>query len=152
LGHLLWSVSHPRLALLGRIAGGRALYKLHRYPEAQPIPGLTIVVLQSALLFFNADFVKRRLLKIAKATKPTDKWFILDAAAMNALDSTGIEALEDVRAHLEAKGVAFGIADLNSAARRIIDRAGLRDRLGADMIFPSTEGAVEAYEAKLSVK
>lgn len=148
LAHLLWSVSHPRLALLGRIGSDHALYKLHRYPEAQPIPGLTIVVLQSALLFFNADFVKRRLLKIAKATRATDKWFILDAAAMNALDSTGIEALEDVRAHLESQGVAFGIADLNSAARRIIDRAGLADRIGDDMIFASTDVAVEVYEAK----
>jgi sulfate permease, SulP family len=152
LAHLIWSASHPRLALLGRIAGGPALYKLHRYPEARPIPGLTIVVLQSAMLFFNADFVKRRLLKIARSTKATDKWFVLDAAAVNVLDSTGIEALEDVRAHLESQGVAFGIADLNTAARRIIDRAGLRDRIGADMIFPSTEVAVAAYEARVGAK
>jgi len=147
LAHLVWAASYPRLALLGQIPGSPALYKLHRFPEANAIPGLTIVVLQSALVFFNADYVKRRLLKIANATRSTDKWFILDAAAVNVLDSTGLEALEDVRAHLMERGVAFGIADLNSRARHIVERAGLRDRIGKHMIFPSAEIAVAKYES-----
>ena len=145
LVHLLWAASHPRLALLGQIPGSSGLYKLHRFPEARPIPGLTIVVLQSGLVFFNADYVKRRLLKIANATRSTDKWFVLDAAAVNVLDSTGIEALEDVRAHLAARGVEFGIADLNTRARHIVERAGLREQLARHMLFASAEAAVSAY-------
>jgi high affinity sulfate transporter 1 len=147
LAHLIWAASHPRVALLGRIAGSSGLYKLHRFPEARPISGLTIVVLQSALVFFNADYVKRRLLKIANATRSTDRWFILDAAAVNVLDSTGMEALEDVQSHLTERGVAFGIADLNSRARQMVDRAGLRERIAKQMLFASAEAAVAAYEA-----
>ena len=145
--HLIWAASRPRLALLGQIPGSSGLYKLHRFPEARPISGLTIVVLQSALVFFNADYVKRRLLKIANATRSTDKWFILDAAAVNVLDSTGIEALEDVQMHLIERGVAFGIADLNSSARQKVERAGFRDRTAKQMLFASAEAAVAAYEA-----
>src|SRR5690242_2122229 len=139
LAHLLWGTSHPRLALLGRIPGSAGLYKLHRFPKARPIPGLTIVVLQSALVFFNADFVKRRLLKIARATRATDWWFILDAAAVNTLDSTGVAVLEEIREHLAEAGVSFGIADLNTRARQIVNHAGVDERIGADMIFPSAE-------------
>jgi high affinity sulfate transporter 1 len=146
LAHMVWSASHPRVALLGRIPGSPGLYKLHRYPEAEPVPGLTIVVLQSALVFFNADFVKKRLLKIASATRATDKWFVLDAAAMNAIDSTGVETLVDVQSRLAERHVAFGIADLNSRARHIVDRAGLGDRIGTLMIFPSAEAAAAAYD------
>lgn len=152
LAHLLWAASHPRLALLGRIPGSAGLYKLHRYPNAEPVPGLTIVALQSALLFFNADFVKRRLFKIASATRATDRWFVLDAAAVNALDSTGIRTLEELQAHLADRGVAFGIADLNSRSRHVIDRAGLRDRMGTHMIFPSAEAALAAFEALSDTK
>jgi high affinity sulfate transporter 1 len=147
LAHLLWAASHPRLALLGRIPGSAGLYKLHRYPTAQPIPGLTIVVLQSALVFFNAEFVKHRLLKIAHATRGTDRWFILDAAAVNTLDSTGIAVLEEVRAALVETGVSFGIADLNSRARGIIDGSGMADRIGTGMIFASAEAATRAFDA-----
>jgi SulP family sulfate permease len=149
--HLLWSSSHPRLALLGRIPGSAGLYKLHRYPEAEPIPGMTVVVLQSALVFFNTDFAKQRLLTIARAARKNCRWFILDAAAMNALDSTGIAALEEVRAILAENGIKFGLADLNSRARRLIDHAGMTDRVGADMIFTSAEAAVAAFEAQPSV-
>jgi MFS superfamily sulfate permease-like transporter len=147
LAHLIWAASRPRFALLGRIAGRPGLYKLHRYPEAEPIPGLTLVVLQAGLVFFNADYVKRRLLKIANATRATDKWFVLDAAAVNVLDSTGIDALEEVRAHLAGRGVLFGLADLNYRSRQKIERAGLRDRLDKQMLFSSAEAAAEAYEA-----
>jgi len=64
---------------------------------------------------------------------------------VNVLDSTGIEALEDVRAHLAARGVEFGIADLNTRARHIVERAGLREQLARHMLFASAEAAVSAY-------
>jgi high affinity sulfate transporter 1 len=146
LAYLLWTTSRPRLALLGRIAGNPGLYKLHRYPEARAIPGLTIVVLQSALVFFNADYVKRRLLKIADAARADSKWFILDAEAVNDLDSTGVAKLEEVRAHLIERGVVFGISDLNSRSRRIVERAGLAERMGKHMVFASAEAAIAAFD------
>lgn len=148
LAHLLWIASRPRIALLGRIAGSPGLYKLHRYAEARAIPGMTIVVLEAPLVFFNADFVKHRLLKIARTLRPEDKWFVLDAAAVNMLDSTGVGKLEEIRASLAERGVAFGIADLNSGAKRIVDRAGLSKGLGEAMIFPSAEAAAAVFEAR----
>jgi MFS superfamily sulfate permease-like transporter len=146
LANMIWMTSHPRLALLGRIHGSAGLYKLHRFPEANAIPGMTIVVLEGPLIFLNADFVKRKLLKIADAQRAGAAWFILDAAAVNSLDSTGIETLEQLRTHLAGQGVAFGIADLNSGARRVLDRAGLSDAIGQDFIFASNEAAAVAYE------
>jgi high affinity sulfate transporter 1 len=150
LAHLVWAASVPRLALLGRIPGSAGLYKLHRAPEAEAIEGLTIVVVQSALVFFNADYVKRKLLKIAGSARANGKWFILDAAAVNVLDSTGIGVLEDVRLRLAEKGIAFGISDLNTRARQMVDRAGLLNRIGSEMIFESVDAAVAAYDLLLT--
>ena len=146
LMHLLWVVSRPRIALLGRIPGDRELRKLHRYPKASQIPGLTIVTVQSAIVFFNADFVKRRLLRIANMRRDSARWFILDAGPMNELDSTGVLKLEELRQLLAAMGLTFGVADLNSPTRKIFDRAGLSDRIGKHMVFPSVEAAVTTFE------
>jgi MFS superfamily sulfate permease-like transporter len=146
LANMIWMTSHPRIALLGRIHGSAGLYKLHRYPEASAIPGMTIVVLEAPLIFFNADFVKQKLLKIADAQRPGAAWFVLDAAAVNSLDSTGIETLEQLRTRLAAQRIAFGIADPNSAVRKILDRAGMSDAIGPDFIFASTEAAAVAFE------
>jgi len=148
LAHLLWTASRPRLALLGRIPGRVGLYKLHRYADARPVAGLTIVVLESILVFFNADFVKHRLMKIAKSAPAGEKWLVLDAAGLNMLDSTGVEKLEEVRRYLAERGISFGLADLNTAVRLMVDRAGLSQRLGEQMIFPSAEAAAAIFEVR----
>jgi SulP family sulfate permease len=145
LAHLLWLASRPRIALLGQIEGRPELYRLHRHPEARAIPGLTIVVLQAALIFFNADYVKRRVIEIADALGDDSRWLVLDAEAINLLDSTGVAKLEELQILLRERGVAFGIADLNSRSLLMVEQAGLADRMGRHMIFVSSEAAVEAF-------
>ncbi|WP_374368526.1 SulP family inorganic anion transporter [Dongia sp.] len=139
---LLWTASHPRTALLGFLPGRPGLVKLHRYPEAEPVPGMVIVMIQSAVVFFNADYLKHRLLKIALARRATTKWVVLDASAVNLLDSTAVAKLEDLRAELAAAGMLMCLCELNSNARKCVQRSGLAERLGVGMVFTSTEAAV----------
>lgn len=150
LAYLLWLASLPRIAHLGRIDGKPGLYKLHRHPEARAIPGLTIVVLQAALIFFNADYVKRQVIEIADALGDDSRWLVLDAEAINLLDSTGVAKLEELQILLRERGVAFGIADLNSRSLLMVEQAGLADRMGRNMIFVSSEAAVAAFNRSLN--
>jgi sulfate permease, SulP family len=94
------------------------------------IPGLTIVVLQAALIFFNADYVERRVIEIADALGDDGRWLVLDAEAINLLDSTGVAKLEELQILLSERGLAFGIADLNSRSLLMVEQAGLADRMG----------------------
>ena len=105
------------------------------------------MVLQAALVFFNADYVKRRqIIEIADALGEDSKWLILDAEAINVLDSTGVAKLEELRVLLRERGVIFGIADLNSRSLLMVEHAGLADQMGSDMIFVSSEAAVAAFK------
>lgn len=149
LAHLLWLASQPRITELGLIDGKSELYKLHRNPEAHAVPGLTIVLLQAALVFFNADYFKRAVLKIVDASDGGQRWFILDAEAINWLDSTGVAKLEELQILLKARGVEFGVADLNSRSLLMFERAGLAKRMGRHMIFPNSAAAVVAFENTL---
>ena len=103
------------------------------------------MVLQAALIFFNADYVKRQVIEIADALGDDSRWFVLDAEAINLLDSTGVAKLEELQILLRERGVAFGIADLNSRSRLMVEQAGLADRMGRHMIFVSSEAAVAAF-------
>jgi sulfate permease, SulP family len=145
MAHLLWHASRPRDALLGRIPGRDGLYKLHRHAEARPIPGLVIYLPQSALVFFNVEYVTRRLMKRARHLAGPRRWLVLDASAVNEIDSTAATALEDVRAELERQGIRFGIADLHTLPRIMMDRSGLSRRIGADMLFDTAEQAAAAF-------
>ncbi|HEX4569060.1 MAG TPA: SulP family inorganic anion transporter [Dongiaceae bacterium] len=147
LGHLIWIASRPRDAILGIIPNRDGLYKLHRHPDAAPIPGLTIYLPEGAVVFFNADYVKHRLLKSVARTPSPPLWLVLDASAIGFLDTTSVDALEDARATLAAHGIKLAVAGLHAGARRLIERSGLAARIGPEMIFHSAEDAADAYRA-----
>ena len=147
LAHLIWIASRPRDAILGIIPNRDGLYKLHRHPDAAPIPGLTIYLPEGAVVFFNADYVKHRLLKSVARTLTPPLWLVLDASAIGILDTTSVDALEDARATLAAHGIKLAIAGLHARARRLIERSGLAARIGPEMIFHSAEDAADAFQA-----
>lgn len=151
LAYLLWVASRPRDALLGQIPGKTGLYKLHQRPEARTVPGLTLFLVQSGLVFFNTDYVKGRILEILDGASSRPRWLVLDASAVNHLDSTAVEALEDLRAVLARRGIAFGIAGLHHRPEEIVERSGLARDIGRGMIFSTSEDAVAAFRARETV-
>lgn len=146
LAHVLWLASKPRDALLGRRKGKDALYKLHAYPDARRIRGLTIYLVEAGLFFFNADYVKARMLEIASGSEQP-RWLILDASAVNYLDASAAGMLEDIKVELSDRGIAFGIAGMHSLPRQMVERSGLASRIGRHMLFESAESAASAFEA-----
>jgi sulfate permease, SulP family len=145
--YLLHKRMHPRDALLGRVPGRDGFYKLHRRPDARPVPGLAIVLVQGDVLFFNADHVQGRLRAVADALEPGTRWLVLDASAITEIDSTAAAMLEAARADLAARGVALGLAELHADVHGLLDRAGLVAAIGADMIFDDLDDALRAFEA-----
>lgn len=135
----------PRDALLGRIPGREGFYKLHRYKDARPIPGLAIYLLQGSLLFFNVDYVQGRIREIVAGLDPNTEWLIFDAGATAQIDSTAVVMLDDVRAFAEEQGLRFGIVELHREPLDTLTRSGVAAKIGADMIFDDLEDAVAAY-------
>jgi MFS superfamily sulfate permease-like transporter len=123
--YLLHQMMYPRDALLGRVAGRDGFYKLHRTAEAEPIPGMTICLIQGSLLFFNADHVKARLIAITDGLPAETRWLVLDASAIVQVDSTAAAMLEEVRADLAASGKALSLAELHADVRGLLERSGL---------------------------
>jgi MFS superfamily sulfate permease-like transporter len=141
---------YPRDALLGRVPGRDGFYKLHRRPDARPVPGLTIALIQGDLLFFNADHEHARLHAIADASPAGTRWLILDASAITQVDSTAAAMLEEVRADLAGRGIALGLAELHADVHGLLDRAGLIAAIGPAMIFDDLDDALRAFEATRS--
>ncbi|TPE52671.1 SulP family inorganic anion transporter [Amaricoccus solimangrovi] len=145
--YLLRKMMYPRDALLGRVAGHEGFYKLHRHPEARPVPGMTIALVQGDLLFFDADHVHARLHAIAEAMPAETRWLVIDASAVTQIDSTGAAMLEEVRADLARRGVRLGLAEVHAEVRALLERAGFLDALGTGMIFDDLDDALRALEA-----
>ena len=145
LVHLISKMMFPRDALLGRIRGHDGFYKLHRFPEARPIPGFTLYMIQGSLLFFNADYVRERIRTIAASLPAGTLWFVLDASTIAQIDSTAVAMLDDVRGDLAADGITLGVAELHAEVKMMLERGGVIERIGPQYIFEDAEDAIRGF-------
>lgn len=144
--HVLWKMMHPRDALLGLRPGRDGFYKLHRTPDARPVPGLSLCLLEGSLLFFNAETVRARMAEIAAELPAGTRWFVLDTTAITQIDTTAATALDQIAQDFAAVGIRFGLAELNAEVRELLDRSGVLDRIGRDMLFEDLGDVLRAYQ------
>ena len=70
---------------------------------------------------------------------------MLNAEANVEVDLTALDALDQLRAELERRGIVFAMARVKQDLRDELEAAGLLDKIGEDRIFPTLPTAVEAY-------
>jgi SulP family sulfate permease len=148
--YLLLKGMQPRDAMLGRIEGRHGFYKMHRSTAAHPVPGLAVCLIEGSLLFFSVDHVRSRLATIADELPGDTRWFVLDASAIVQMDSTATAMLDQIRSQLSERGVTLGFAELHKEPMGILERAGLLNKIGRDMIFEDLEDVMTAFERRWS--
>jgi len=146
--YLLHCSMAPRMVLLGRVPGAPGFHKLHRVADAQPVPGLTVCLLQGSLLFFNADRERKEIEAIADHAEAPIRWLILTAGSMPLMDTTAASTLVELKDQLATQGIRFGIAELHAGCLKLLIASGAADLIGRDMIFDDLETMLDAYEAQ----
>jgi SulP family sulfate permease len=141
---LIRRVSSPYDAILGQAPGVDGFADLSEYSDAETVPGLLIYRFDAALLFFNSDHFKMRVRDvIATYEKPLHR-FIFDMEAVNAIDLTGLDVLEEIRLELAAQEISFAVARAKLAIREKLIRSGFWERLGPENFYPSVRSAVQS--------
>ena len=140
---LLIRASRPPDAVLGRVAGLKGFHNVANH-QAVTLPGLVLYRFRAALVFFNAPYFKKRVIEIVNS-RPDIEWFIMDGSPVNAIDSTGAEVLEALARELAAGGVRFGIANLRTETRAMLERTGALAQIGDNFVFPTLKSAVNAF-------
>ncbi len=140
---LIRRASSPYDAILGQVPEVDGFMDMSEYPNAEAIPGLLIYRFDAALLFFNADYFKRRVHEVVTSSDSHLRLFVFDMEAINVIDMTGLEALEEIRSTLASKGIAFAVARAKAQIRDKLNRAGYSERIGAANFYTSVRSAVE---------
>jgi SulP family sulfate permease len=144
---LLRRVARPHDAIEGTVPGLAGMHDVDDYPSAEVIPGLLVYRYDSPLFFANAEnFRTRALAAVDDATVPI-RWFLLNVEANVEVDITGADALEQLRAELEKRGIVFALARLKQDLRDQLARTGLLDRVGQEHIFLTLPTALDGFRA-----
>ena len=73
---------------------------------------------------------------------------MLNVEANVELDITALDAVEEVRAELAARGTVFAVARVKQDVRATLEAYGMVDRIGPDLLFPTLPAAEEAYRLR----
>jgi MFS superfamily sulfate permease-like transporter len=148
LAWLLYVVSNPPDAILGRIPGLKGWYSLKDNPEARTIPGILIFQFNANIVFFNADRFKARVLHAVAASETPVEWVVLDASPVNYIDVTGITKIDELREEMALRGVRFVTATARDHMGRYFDKSWVEKRKErfSGHRFPTINSAVKAFE------
>jgi MFS superfamily sulfate permease-like transporter len=142
---LLRIASRPHDVELGLVDDGNDFYCGTAEEGGKPVPGLIMYRFEAALLFFNSDYFKDRVLRLVTQTKPKPRWFLLDAESIPVLDITGAFTLQSLRTELGNRGISFGIARPRTLFSVMLDKSGLAEELGPDKLFSTVHAGARAF-------
>ena len=137
------------------------MHDVDDYPLARQVPGLVVYRYDAPLCFANAEDFRRRALRSVDDAQVAEElaersgenggdphpieWFVLNAEANVEIDITSDDALGLLRDELHERGLTFAMARVKQDLRGDLVKAGLVDKVGAELIFPTLPTAVVAY-------
>jgi len=145
IADLLRRVARPHDAIQGFVPGVAGMHDIDDYPEADLVPGLLVYRYDAPLFFANAENFRGRAMAAVNDFPGPVEWFVLNAEANVEVDLTALDAVDELRAELERRGIVFAMARVKQDLRDELEAAGLIDKIGEDRIFMTLPTAVEAY-------
>lgn len=145
---IVWFIvrqTRPHTAILGRLPGTSIFRNVARFPEAEQIPGVIALRIDAQFYFGNVEFLEQKieqLLDDALARGESIRVMILDASAMNRLDSSAEAALREIDASLRARGVTLHFAGVKGPVRDMMARSGLEQEFGPGRFWHTVDEAV----------
>ncbi|MBT8237755.1 MAG: solute carrier family 26 protein [Croceitalea sp.] len=142
--------SRPHFAILGRIKGTDYFKNVNRFKEdVEEFDNALVLRFDGQLYFANKDYFKKELYKNIKLKGENLKFIILNAEAINYIDSSAMNMLSQLLAELKEKNIRMSFAGAIGPIRDVLFSSGLADELGNENLFVSTP---EAFDYCQNVK
>jgi SulP family sulfate permease len=119
---LLRQASRPRVVELARVAGTTYFADYARHPQNERTPRVLVIRCESALLYFNTEYVRERVFRLL-ADRPDDVGLVvLFLGAVPRIDLAGAEFLADLHKTLAQRGITLRLADTHGEVRDALRR------------------------------
>jgi sulfate permease, SulP family len=141
---LLRQAARPRVTELTRVPGTTYYADRSRHKDDEPTPGVLVIRCESALLYFNVEFVRERVFEILAVRDVRLVVFFL--GAVPKVDLAGAELLADLLKTFRARGIAFRLADAHGEVRDALRRIGFDRDYGPLESGQTVDAVVTAWQ------
>ena len=144
---LVYRASKPHYAFLGRIGDTNYFQNIDRFPNEVVVREDLIILKFDAQLFFgNIDFFKKLVFKSIDKKSSKVKGFIINARAINYIDSTATEELILIIKKLQKKGIRVMLVGAIDPSRDIIINSKLIKVIRKQNLFVTSGDATDSFD------
>ncbi|CAF2101143.1 hypothetical protein YC2023_067708 [Brassica napus] len=147
---ILLHVTRPNTVEFGNIPGTQIYQSLKRYREASRVPGFLILAVESPLYFANCTYLQERILRwtreeenrIKENNDRNLKCIILDMTAVSSIDTSGIEAVFELRRRLEKQSLQLVLVNPVGSVMEKLHKSKIIESLGLSGLYLTVGEAV----------
>lgn len=114
------------------------LFTVEPVPQAEAPPGVAVFELFGSLFFGAVGKVEALPAQLPAGTRCV----VLEMHRLISLDTSGLDALEQLHRTLQRQGQALVLANVNPQPLSLMKRSGFEDRLGSEFIVPTLAEAL----------
>ena len=103
-------ISRPRVEILGKVEGFPGFHSLVRHEDGKSVPGLLLFRFNAPIIFFNAPYFKRELLRAVDEAGPGLRHVVIDLLPVTSIDATGLMTVTELATALNARGIGLNAA------------------------------------------
>lgn len=144
---ILYKVSKPHYAILGRLPGTNTFRNVKRFKEVEIESDKLILRYDDELFFGNADHFTTSVIDELDKHKAA-KHVILDVSAISNIDSTGMTQFIFVLDQIKHRNIEVRLADPKGPIRDVFKTHGIYDYIGREFVHVNISNALKAIEAE----
>jgi high affinity sulfate transporter 1 len=144
---LLGRASRPRVVEIGRVPGTSYFADRVRHPENERVPDVLVVRLEGALLYFNTDHVRDRVMALLSRRAAAPRLIVLFMGTSPFIDLAGTEMLIDLQATFGRAGINFRLAEAHGQVREALRRVGHDEASALADTHATVDDVVNAWRA-----
>ena len=144
---LVYRASKPHYAFLGRIGNTNYFQNIERFPDEVVVREDLIILKFDAQLFFgNIQFFKQLVFNSIEKKSGKLKGFIINARAINYIDSTATEELVLIIKKLQKKGIRVMVVGAIDPSRDLIINSKLIRVIKKQNLFVTSGDATDSFD------
>lgn len=132
---LVYKVSNPHMAIVGKIPGTNLYRNVERFSSVELDPEVLVVRFDAGLFYANADYFRDKLFEYEKTKKGKLKAIIVDSSGINSIDSTSIYMIRKLLIHYKRKKVKLLFSGLIGPVRDKFNQNRIYTDLGEEFFF-----------------
>ena len=141
----LYRSSRPHMAIVGNVPGTEHFRNVERH-AVTTCPEILSIRVDESLYFANSRYLEDRIAELT-ADRPELRHLILMCPAVNAIDASALESLEEINHRLGAAGITLHLSEVKGPVMDRLKRSHFLDEL-TGAVFLSQYQAVQTLSGR----